>query len=459
MTWAEKEFETVDFGDKRLNNRVVKLATRLGDNPTESIPSACHVGYEAKGAYRFFENDKVTAEKILSPHINETHKRMESEPRVLLLQDTTELDYSTHYKKTGIGYLNSATHKGLLEHPLYAITEDRLPLGLVSMNWWTRESLGQSVAHEDRPIEEKETFRWLEHYRKGNRLAKTMPRTHFIVVGDRESDIYELLMEAAEAKQTGEPVADLLVRSSHNRLVKTSDGVSGKLRETVSQSAVLGHVEFALQSRNGVGTREVTQEVRSMRLTIRVTQRRGQRGKIRPFSINVIHLKEINPPEGVELVEWFLLTTVDAAGNFKKTCDIVKWYLARWEIELYFKTLKSGCTVEEIQLQDEECFLPCLALYHVIAWQIMFLVRIARVHPELCCTQFLTEDEWLTAYLIIKNKKPSKPPTIKEAIKLIAQVGGYLPRKSGAPGLKTLWRGLAKIHQFANYNQIVSKIE
>jgi hypothetical protein len=458
-TWAEKEFNTVDFGDKRLKDRVIKLAVRLGENSTESIPSACYSWHEAKSAYRFFENEKVSAEKILFPHIEATHVRMAAEKRVLLLQDTTELDYSTHAKKTGIGYLNSLQHKGLLAHPLYAITEERLPLGLVSMNWWSRESLGQSLRHEERPIEEKETYRWLEHYRKGNALAQTLPGTHFVVVGDRESDIYELLLEASEAKQRGGPVADLLVRSSHDRLVKTNDGKLGKLRDTVSKSVVIGHIEFELQSRKGEQARWVRQEVRSMQLTVRVTQRRGHRGEIRPFPINVIHMKEIDPPEGVAWVEWFLLTTVDVAGNFQKTCEVIKWYLARWEIELYFKTLKSGCAVEEIQLQEEQRFLSCLALYHVIAWQIMFLVKIARVHPTLCCTEFLTEDEWHTAYVIVKKKKPSKPPTIGEAIKLIAQVGGYLARKSdGPPGLKNLWRGLSRLHRFANYNQLVSKI-
>ena len=180
--WAEREFNSVDFGDARLNERVRKLAIRLGENATESIPSACYGWHEAKSAYRFFENEKVSAEKILSPHIKETLARMGAEKRVLLLQDTTELDYSTHPKKTGIGYLNSAKHKGLLEHPLYAITEERLPLGLVSMCWWKRESLGQSIRHEERPIEEKETFRWLEHYRKGNDLAQVMPETHFVVI-------------------------------------------------------------------------------------------------------------------------------------------------------------------------------------------------------------------------------------------------------------------------------------
>jgi len=144
-------------------------------------------------------------------------------------------------------------------------------------------------------------------------------------------------------------------------------------------------------------------------------------------------MKEINPPEGVKRVEWYLLTTVDLAGNFEKVCDVVKWYLARWEIELYFKTLKSGCAVEEIQLQKKQSFMPCLALYHVIAWQIMFLVKVARVHPNLCCTQFLSEEEWLTAYMIVKKKKPSQPPTVGDAVRLIAQVGGYLARKSDGP--------------------------
>lgn len=459
MNWAEKEFDTVDFGDKRLNDRAVMLALRLGENSTESIPSACYGWYEARSAYRFFENEKVTSEKVLSPHIKETHKRMASEKRVLLLQDTTELDYSNHKKKTGIGYLNSKKHKGLLEHPLYAITEDRLPLGLVKMAWWTRESLGQEIRHEERPIEEKETFRWLEHYREGNRLARAMPGTHFVVIGDRESDIYELLMEAAEAKQTGGPVADLLVRSSHDRLVKTKEGKKGKLREVVSKSPVLGNVEFELQSRKGEAARWVKQEVRAMQLTIRVTQRRGHRGNIKPFVINVIHMKEIKPPADVKPVEWFLLTTVDVGNDFQKICSVIKWYLARWEIELYFKTLKSGCTVEEIQLQEEQRFLSCLALYHVIAWQIMFLVTIGRVHPTLCCTEFLTEDEWHAAYVLIKKKKPGKPPTIEEAIILIARVGGYLARKSdGPPGLKNIWRGLARLHQFSKYNQIVSEV-
>ena len=458
MSWAEKEFSGLSLGDKRLNKRLLHLATRLGDQPNESIVSACHGWDEAKSAYLFFSNKKVSAEKILVPHIKATHHRMSQEKRVLLLQDTTELDYSNHHKKTGIGYLNSKTHKGLLEHPLYAISESRLPLGLVSMTWWTRQELGQATPHEQRSIEEKETFRWLEHYRKGNRLAKTMPDTHFVVIGDRESDIYELLQEASEAKQATDKAADLLVRCNHNRRVKTAQGQKGKLKEVINQGPVSGLVEFELQSRKGGQARWVTQEIRAMPVTIQSSQRRGSRGTMKAFGMNIIHLKEINPPEGVELVEWFLLTTADI-DTLSQIHSVINWYLARWEIELYFKTLKSGCAVEEIQLQEEQRFLSCLALYHVIAWHIMFLTKVARIQPDLCCTRFLTEEEWRTAYMLVKRKKPKQPPTIGQAIRLIAQVGGYLARKSdGPPGLKNLWRGLSKIHQITNFNYIVSNM-
>lgn len=459
MSWAEKEFKELSLGDKRLNKRLLSLATRLGEQPTESIPSACHGWDETKSAYLFFSNKKVCAEKILVPHIKATHERMAQEKRVLLLQDTTELDYSNQHKKTGIGYLNSIKHKGLLEHPLYAVTEERLPLGLVSMTWWTRQELGQAIPHEQRSIKDKETFRWLEHHRQGNRIAQSMPQTHFVVIGDRESDIFEVLQEAAQAKQAAVPAADLLVRCSHNRRVKTADGKSGKLMEKVSQSPVLGMVEFELQSRTKAKERMVTQEIRAIPLTILCTQRRGTREEMEPFDINVVHLKEINPPEGVKPVEWFLLTTLDISTT-QQLHNIINWYLARWEIELYFKTLKSGCTVEEIQLQEEQRFLSCLALYHVIAWHIMFLTKVARAQPNLCCTTFLSEEEWRVAYIMVKKKKPTQPPTIGEAIRLIAQVGGYLARKSdGPPGLKNLWRGLSRLHHIANYNYILSNMD
>lgn len=454
MSWAETEFKRVEFGDKRLAKRVVQVASRLSESSTESIPAACRGWQETKTAYRFFDNDKVTAEKILAPHIEATQKRMESEERVLLLQDTTELDYSEHFSKEGIGFLNSRTHKGLLLHPLIAVSADRVPLGLVKLTWWARESLGQAKRHEERSIEDKETLRWLLHYREGNALAKAMPKTHMVVIGDQESDFYELLEEAAMAKRTPGVSADLLVRSNHNRQIKMRGERESKLRDGVSRSPVLGQVEFDFQPRKGQKKRRVRQQIRATRVTILPTQRRGNRGEMKAFEMIVIHAKEISPPRGAEAVEWFLLTTVEA-DTFSKACEVIQWYLARWDIELYFKALKSGCAVEAIQLQEEQRFLSCLALYIVIAWRILFLIKMARTKSQLSCTEFLSETEWRTAYIMIRKKIPTAPPTIGDAIKMIAQVGGYLARKSdGPPGMKNLWRGLKRIRQVEIYNEI-----
>lgn len=455
MSWAETEFKHVDFGDKRLDSRIAQIATTLSASSTESIPAACRGWQEIKSTYRCFDNKKVTAEKILAPHYELAKERIRSQKRALLLQDTSELDYSAHFSKEGIGFLNSEQHRGLLIHPLFAVGEDRLPLGLVALAYWTRETLGQKKRHEERPIEDKETMRWLLHYREANKLAQEIPETHMVVIGDRESDIYEVLEEAAKAKENDEVSADLLVRSNHDRCVAMSDGQQGKLRDLTSKSCVLGEIAFEMQMRKGEKKRKVHQEIRATEVQILPTQRRGDRGEMKPFVMTVVHAKEMHAPKGATRVEWFLLTTVKVGHDFQRACQVIDWYLARWEIELYFKALKSGCNVEEIQLQEAQRFMSCLALYAVIAWRILFLTKIGRTQSQLPCSEFLSETEWRTAYIMIKKKKPKHPPNIGEAIILIAQVGGYLARKSdGPPGMKNLWRGLSRIRQVEIYKEI-----
>jgi len=285
-----------------------------------------------------------------------------------------------------------------------------------------------------------------------------MPNTEFVVIGDRESDIYEVLQSAAEKKRVPKPHADLLVRSSYERNVITADGNKTNLREAVSNSVVLGHIQFTHNPRGGEKKRIVKQEVRAIRLTILPTQRRGSRGKMEPFEMRVIHSKEVKPPKGSKGIEWFLLTTVETEGDYELACQCIEWYLARWDVEIYFDALKNGCRVEEIQLQKANRFYACLALYCVIAWRVVYLTKVARSEPKRCCTEFLKKTEWESAYIMIKRKKPNKPPTISEAIKYIAQVGGYLARKSdGPPGIKTLWRGLSQIKQVEDYREIVNE--
>ncbi len=458
-SWAHTEFAQAQLGDKRLNRRAAQVANDLSQAPTESIPSALPSWQDTKAAYRLFDNPNVSAHKLLASHYEATRSRLAQQQRVLLLQDTSELNYSHHTSKTGIGYLGSESHKGLLIHPLLAITPARLPLGLVSLGWWARKELGAKRSRKYRPITDKESYRWLQHYREGNALAQSMPQTHYVVMGDRESDIHELLMEVHANKASGAPYADIIVRSSHNRRSIDAKGHHGLLRDLVGSSEVLGHIEFEFQPRKGQAKRRVRQAVRASKLTLLAPDSRGERGELTPVEMTVVHTREVTAPKTGERVEWFLLTSMEVGNAAQRAHEIVQWYLGRWDVELYFKCLKSGCGVEQLQLQDSERFMACLAMYMVIAWRILYLMKVARTYPELSCELFLSKTEWQIAYVMIKKKRPQKPPTIGEMIRLVAQVGGYLARKSdGPPGMKTLWRGMSRIRQAEIFNEALGKL-
>jgi len=148
MTWALEEMEHVDLGDKHLETRAITFLNNLGSKPIETIPVACQGWAETKAAYRFFDNDKVTASKILAPHIQATFKRMQPYPTVLLIQDTTHLNYSLHYQKKDIGPLIHNNYRGLLLHPTISVTPEELCLGVVDDYHWHRHQLKKKTRHE-----------------------------------------------------------------------------------------------------------------------------------------------------------------------------------------------------------------------------------------------------------------------------------------------------------------------
>jgi hypothetical protein len=141
MDWAETELPTIDLGDQRLNKRAKKLLQTLGGKPDATIPVACRGWSEAKAAYRFFNHSKVTAEQILAPHTKSTLKRIETQSTVLLIQDTTQLNYSNQKQKEGVDPLNRNNHNGILLHPTIAVTETGTCLGVIDGFHWHRKKL------------------------------------------------------------------------------------------------------------------------------------------------------------------------------------------------------------------------------------------------------------------------------------------------------------------------------
>src|SRR5512142_2555920 len=201
-TWIDQELATLDLGDDLLNQRQKRVLERLAARPSVRLPAACQGWTETQGAYRFFNHPRVTAEAVLQPHRDATIRRMAEHPVALLVQDTTELDFIRPQRRVqGAGPLNWEERIGFFQHVQLAVTPERLALGVVAVTTWGRdpEDHRETDRRKQMPIEQKESYRWMQGYRRACAVAQQVPSTQIISISDREGDIYECFVEAAEA--------------------------------------------------------------------------------------------------------------------------------------------------------------------------------------------------------------------------------------------------------------------
>ena len=427
-SWAAEEFATVELGDKRLNKRLIKIIDRFSDKPTASIPGACNGWAETQAAYRLLGQEGMSCWDILEPHFACTEARARQHPVVLCLQDTTELDFNGQ-NIAGLGPLSYETQRGMYLHPTLWVTPQREPLGVGDAWMWARES--KDAQGKRGGISESK--RWTEGLERLCESAARMPQTRLVYVADREADTLEM-MQCAHAM--GNPV-DWLIRSKHNRVLPEG----GKLWAAVYQKPMLGEIEFELGQRQGQAARWVRQQVR----VCSVELKDGKGGLMR---VSCLIAQEINAPAGVKLIEWRLLTNRECT-TLEQATELIEWYRARWEIEIFFNVLKNGCRVQALQLGSMAKIELALAIYMVVAWRLVRLTRLARTHPDLPCDELFDELEYQGAFILAKKPVPTTPPTIREMIRQIAMLGGFLGRKGdGEPGVKTLWQGFARLRAF-----------
>lgn len=413
--WVEQEFATADLGDERLNQRLVKVVDTLASQPGKSITAACRGWSETKATYRLLEQD-ISWENLLQPHWDSTLARAAEHNTVLCLQDTTELDFNGR-KAEGLGKLNYDARRGMYLHPTLMVTPERLPLGTTDAWMWARDG------HQP-----KESERWLEGFQRVSELKQQLPDTRLVYVGDREADLFTIYQEHAAA-----PNIDYLIRGKHNR--KLADG--RKLKEAVAAVPALGEVSFILPKGRKRPARPVTLHIRATRVVLKQQQ----------LPITVVLAEEPNAPTGATPVSWMLLSNIQVEA-LSGAQELLNWYLCRWDIELFFKTLKSGCQVESMQLRSREKLERLLVLKMVVAWRVMYLMRLNRVVPEQSCELVFDPDEWRIIYAsTLRKTPPQNPPTLRAIIHLVASYGGFLGRKGdGEPGLQTLWQGLERCH-------------
>jgi hypothetical protein len=439
-TWAEIEFGETKLGDQRLTKRLTLILEIFANHPTLSIPQACGPWSITKATYRFLDNDKVKDQEILIPHQLATQKRIQNHPIVLAIQDTTELDFSHHPSTQGLGVLSDPNHHGLLYHPTLLVTPNKIPLGLLDHQVWQRppEDFGKRHTRKHRPICEKESQKWLNSLEKTAQLQKTFPNLHFVNIADREADIFDFFLLAQRLK------VDLLVRAAWNRRVNHPEKY---LWNHMKKVPVSGFVTITVPRKKGQTHREARLSIRYAPVSLRPPKHRSKEKGLQPITLWAIWAHEQNPPKGVEPISWMLLTTIPVT-SFKEALEKVQWYSCRWQIELFFKILKSGCRIEARQLETADRLKRCLALYAVVAWRVLYLTMLSRDIPQMPCNVLLETEEWQALYCFIHRTKtpPPKPPPLMEATRMIAQLGGFLGRKSdGHPGPTTIWRGLQRL--------------
>jgi hypothetical protein len=456
------EFGNVDLADVRRNRRLDCVVTALSQTPAASISGASGGWNESMAAYRLLNSAKVTPQALLAPHQQAVARRCADHACVIVSQDTTELDFTSMKEMQGRGPLNSLERRGFFMHSLYAATEAGLPLGLWDLQFVVRsDEAFKGNLPENRPIEEKESQRWVEGYHKTCELARALPQCEVISISDREGDIFELYAawQAAQS-QSPLPCAQWIIRANKDRVLALGvNAEPAKLFETLACAPLVGEVEFAMRARQGFkkikgstvsytrNARTVRQEVRVMKVTPRPPKRKGS--KLPAVAFWAVLAQETDPPEGENPISWLLLTSKPTT-TLEEARGIVSLYIRRWDIEVFHRVLKTGCKIESLQLKAAQAVRNALMLYAIIAWRILYLTHLGRQCPDMPCSSVFEEMEWRSACAVVKRPSQLSEPSLSEFIKIVGKLGGHLGRKSdGPPGPKAMWQGMARVRDFA----------
>jgi len=373
--------------------------------------------------------------------VQATAARIREHELVLAVQDTTSLNYTAHRFVEGVGPINTIkdANVGLLLHETIAFTEEGTPLGLIGAQCWARDAAEAGKRHRryELAIEDKESLKWLKGYQAAVEIQRSCPATTLVVVSDRESDLYELFAEAALTPAGPR----LLIRAERSRNRKADNK---NLWALVSKRSPVGFVEVQVPRQHARPARTARLAIRFLATTLKPPKRKPRLPAVR---MTAVLAREVDAAASVkEPLEWMLLTTVEVAG-FQDAVRMVRWYCKRWGIEVYHRILKSGCRIEDRRLNTADRLEACFAIDLVVAWRIFYLTKLGRETPDVPCTVLLEDDEWRAlVWYVTKTPPPPTPPSLHQALRMIASLGGFLGRKcDGDPGATTTWRGYERV--------------
>jgi hypothetical protein len=463
LQWIEDEFATLDLRDIRRERRAKTIVEQLS-SMADSTPDACQGDAALEATYRFADNDAISPDAILDAHHKAAIKRSAQCKTVIFAQDTTVVDLTKPNRQVkGAGPLESNDKFGFFLHPIYAIDESGIPLGVVDQITWVREPIRNDLTRAEKAAlrrqacyEEKESCRWLEMFQSGEQIARANPQTHYVHVADSESDIYELFLEIESQAENH----DFILRGCQNRsLVPSQDGAK-TIDEALALCEIRTQCEVNVSERTSLiagetRPRRKSRSARAAQIGIRATtvtlhgpSRPG--GRLPDVTLNVVEAIELDVPEGEEPIRWVLLTSLPI-GSVIAIQKVASQYALRWGIELFFKTLKSGLGIEKLKYETLERYLTVSSLMLVAAWRVEQVKIASRVDGDASCEEYFDPSEWKPVYMVAKKTRqlPKQAPTMNDFMLLLAKMGGYLNKKGqGPPGSTTIWRGMRKLEAY-----------
>ena len=451
-----ENYERYDFGDKRIGKRVRRILEEKTANPQMSVHAMSKTAGESKAAYRLLGNSKFHREALMNACHEESVARIKGsgESVILVPQDTTALDYHGLKSTEGIGFIgDSPDLHGVMMHSAIAVTPEGLPLGLLYCKLWTRAaaSFGSKKGRGKKRIEEKESYKWIETMEGASTDAPENVR--YIHICDREGDIYPLFSVAMEGHR------HFIIRNAQNRRIHSGDGepdcMLPYMAEAVRASKESVVVHVPRDSHTKRKERDAVVQVAYQPITIQKS-RYGHEAVLEEVSLYALCAEELHAPPETTPISWHLVTT-EPIEDLEDAARIMKWYTQRWKIEMFHRVLKEGCKVECLQEETVEKLEKLIAIYAIVAINLLDLTYMEREMPDLPCDILLAEKEWKVLYQYSHRSKdpPSQIPTVAEAVIMIAKLGGFGGRPSdGHPGVKALWMGLQKFAAALDFSSI-----
>ena len=457
-SWADHEFGGARLGDARLSARLVLSARQMAESPLRAMTGAAN-GTRAmvKGHYRLIDQpaeSAVTVENILAPHRERTLRRMRTHDTVLCIQDGTRLNFTRRSQTEGLGVIGSnqtgAVARGLDLQTTLAVNPDGVALGVLRAAFDAPEPPNPEEKGRPKPREARKSFRWVEGLRDCAEAAERLgEETRVVCTMDREADFLDLFVE----RRAHAPQVDLLVRAKVDRVLgreKTADGqtVSRRLFDEVRNAPARGGAKVEVQrlSARAKASKQARKDRRVARVAKMILRYEAVAlpcPGVAPVDLFVVHARE-EEPAAAEPLEWFLLTTLPVSDP-DDAARILHWYTLRWRIEEYFRVLKSGCKVEELQHHTAERLERAIAIKMVVGWRIQLMVQLGRETPDLPPDLLFSDGELRVLDTFARSRKLPPAKTLGDAVGLTARLGGWLGRPRDPPGAQVLWHGYTQL--------------